>query len=273
LEWIQVELVKKKQSIEAEEEELSIKRDNLIDEYTEKIPLSDGSLIKITPDGSIEHIDSQGEELGYYPPGSDFIINEDTGKIEIQTPDGTKTFSLDEIFDEPFVVTEGSIETETAEIPDWIKNNAKWWADGAIDDKSFTNGIEYLIKEEIITSSELEAKYQTSNYLKLNSDQFVLPNEGSKTEVILSGHIEDYIGGNDVFIIIEKPDGTEAHKTAPITGSDFTLTMFVSSTSQTGEYHMKTKFLGKIFDSISFVVTDGSIETGAAEILLQVLMM
>ena len=32
-------------------------------------------------------------------------------------------------------------------IPDWIKNNAGWWADGQIDDNSFVEGIQFLIKE------------------------------------------------------------------------------------------------------------------------------
>ena len=37
-----------------------------------------------------------------------------------------------------------------AVIPSWIKNNAGWWADGAIDDSSFVQGIQYLIKEGIM---------------------------------------------------------------------------------------------------------------------------
>lgn len=35
-------------------------------------------------------------------------------------------------------------------IPSWIKNNAGWWADGAIDDDSFVQGIQFLIKEGIM---------------------------------------------------------------------------------------------------------------------------
>ena len=36
---------------------------------------------------------------------------------------------------------------QDSEIPAWIKNNAGWWADGQIDDLSFLQGIQYLIKE------------------------------------------------------------------------------------------------------------------------------
>ena len=38
----------------------------------------------------------------------------------------------------------------TATIPDWIKTNAGWWADGVLDDDSFLNGIIYLINNGII---------------------------------------------------------------------------------------------------------------------------
>jgi len=35
-------------------------------------------------------------------------------------------------------------------IPNWIRNNADWWAQGAIGDSDFVSGIQYLIKEEIM---------------------------------------------------------------------------------------------------------------------------
>ena len=40
-----------------------------------------------------------------------------------------------------------------ADVPDWIKNNAGWWADGQIPDSAFIDGIEYLIKDGIIRIS------------------------------------------------------------------------------------------------------------------------
>jgi len=35
-------------------------------------------------------------------------------------------------------------------IPDWVRNNADWWSDGAITDNDFASGIEFMIKEKII---------------------------------------------------------------------------------------------------------------------------
>lgn len=37
-----------------------------------------------------------------------------------------------------------------AQIPSWIKNNARWWSNGLISDKEFVNSIQYLISEKII---------------------------------------------------------------------------------------------------------------------------
>lgn len=39
---------------------------------------------------------------------------------------------------------------EKPPVPKWVKSNAKWWSDGQIDDKTFTNGIGFLISEKII---------------------------------------------------------------------------------------------------------------------------
>ncbi len=36
-------------------------------------------------------------------------------------------------------------------IPGWIKSNAGWWAEGAIDDDTFVQGIQFLIKEGIMS--------------------------------------------------------------------------------------------------------------------------
>ena len=35
-------------------------------------------------------------------------------------------------------------------VPDWVKNNAGWWATDQIKDADFLNGIEYLIKKDIL---------------------------------------------------------------------------------------------------------------------------
>jgi len=57
-----------------------------------------------------------------------------------------------------------SMKTETKTIPMWVKNNAKWWSEGVVDDKSFVNGIQYLVEQKIILIPNLSAKSNiTSN--------------------------------------------------------------------------------------------------------------
>ena len=42
------------------------------------------------------------------------------------------------------------MDSPTVIIPQWIKNNAGWWADGSIDDTSFVQGIQYMIQKGIM---------------------------------------------------------------------------------------------------------------------------
>ena len=39
-------------------------------------------------------------------------------------------------------------------VPGWVKNNAEWWVNNQIDDKTFVDGIQFLINEEIIKMDE-----------------------------------------------------------------------------------------------------------------------
>jgi len=41
-------------------------------------------------------------------------------------------------------------------VPEWVKNTAGWWATDQIDDSSFLQGIQYLIKEGIMVIPSTE---------------------------------------------------------------------------------------------------------------------
>ena len=49
----------------------------------------------------------------------------------------------------PIVINRISTNEEIS-IPDWIRNNALWWSEEQIDDNTFIQGIEYMIKNKII---------------------------------------------------------------------------------------------------------------------------
>ena len=58
--------------------------------------------------------------------------------------------SLSIVFMLVFFIPNSFAQSDTSSIPSWIKNNAGWWADGTIDDDSFIQGIQFLIKEGIL---------------------------------------------------------------------------------------------------------------------------
>ena len=58
-------------------------------------------------------------------------------------------------------------------IPDWIRNNAKWWSDGTIGDSDFISGIQYLITNHIlgvpVTHQESGDSEEIPSWIKTNA--------------------------------------------------------------------------------------------------------
>jgi hypothetical protein len=72
------------------------------------------------------------------------IIVEIDGILFQPIPPETAIFSLN-------VGTSSNQTGGTIQIPSWVKTNAKYWHDGSIDDSTFAQGIQYMIKQGIIT--------------------------------------------------------------------------------------------------------------------------
>jgi hypothetical protein len=53
-------------------------------------------------------------------------------------------------------------QNNEVEIPNWVKNNARWWASEQIGDQAFVSSIQYLIEQGIIQIPELP-KSNTKN--------------------------------------------------------------------------------------------------------------
>lgn len=64
-----------------------------------------------------------------------------------------------------FDVTEETYEK--IQIPNWIKVNAKWWAEGKITDADFVRGIEHLIKQGMIRISETASSSGSSQEIPI----------------------------------------------------------------------------------------------------------
>ena len=66
-----------------------------------------------------------------------------------------------------------SVSSVSAEVPSWIKNNAGWWADGTIDDDSFIQGIQFLVKEGVMkippTTQGVSSTNEIPSWIKNNA--------------------------------------------------------------------------------------------------------
>ena len=102
-----------------------------------------------------ENSETPGTYYGdYTPPEAGFAKIHIYGKI-----DGSEF----EATFHPEKVEENTKTDETVSIPDWIRNNAKWWAEGQIDDNTFVQGLQYLIKNHILNVPATEQQTSSSN--------------------------------------------------------------------------------------------------------------
>jgi Tfp pilus assembly protein PilF len=75
----------------------------------------------------------------------------------------------------PYTATEKPNEIQqNPAIPEWIKNNAKWWSLTQISDQDFAQGIEYLVQQGIIQvpenqSSEGDSESELPSWLRKNA--------------------------------------------------------------------------------------------------------
>lgn len=73
----------------------------------------------------------------------------------------------------PEKVAENTQPNEEILIPDWIRNNAKWWSEGTIGDSDFTSGLQYLIKNNIlnvpVTQQETTGSQEIPSWIKNNA--------------------------------------------------------------------------------------------------------
>ncbi len=91
-------------------------------------------------------------------------------------------------------------------VPDWIKNNAGWWADGTVDDTTFLNGITYLLENEIINvsseSKAIDVDTLTIGFIPVEKADELTP-KAQALEVFLENEL-----GVDVEIVV--PSGYES---------------------------------------------------------------
>jgi len=80
---------------------------------------------------------------------------------------GTKTLTISNLglIPEPLQKTESIVDSTLKvkeKVPGWIKNNAKWWADGQIGESDFVSGLQFMVKEKIIDIPDLPPQASTT---------------------------------------------------------------------------------------------------------------
>jgi len=88
--------------------------------------------------------------------GIEFLVNTDVIRV---SPTDMPEKSL-----------ENNVNQGKAKIPLWIKNNAKWWADGIISEREFVLAIEYLLNKNIISVAKSDASIPNVDEFSDGSD-------------------------------------------------------------------------------------------------------
>ncbi len=141
-------------------------------------------------------------------------------------------------------------------IPVWIKNNAKWWSTGEIDDKSFINGIQFLIDNFILEIPVSSEEYVSTfvKFFKVDKYNYQLPTSSfTTTDIRISGSLDEYSDGYRAALEIKRPDG-EIEKFRPLVAhGEFNHIYKIKSNSPTGQYEINGEYdyhkikLGTIF--------------------------
>ena len=123
-------------------------------------------IITIKPDSSTTVSTIQPASSGNFQIPLTFDNQSPKGEYSIELVYRDRTVSYQSIKywveDEFSIKPVQNSEKQYTPVPLWVKNNAKWWSEGLVDDKSFVNGIQYLIENKIILIPNLSAKTQTT---------------------------------------------------------------------------------------------------------------
>jgi len=147
------------------------------------------------------------------------------------------------------------------EIPSWIKNTAGWWAEGSITDEDFVKGVEFLIKEGIISIPSSQDNDPSSEDQINSEGAFELPKYKQTTGIEISGIVDDYKKGTDVQVVITKPDGvTEEHRVIASKDGHFMDSYELDHSAEIGIYQISVQYRSAEVELRSFEVVEEFLE-------------
>jgi hypothetical protein len=145
---------------------------NILDVFLKNKPMAVSYEISLVSNGktidSTSGISTDFKELN----SVEFFIPEDvSGPVTVQfdnlADNGLARVGL------PVIVNRVDSSHEIS-IPDWVRNNAAWWAAGQIVDSDFVSGIEFMIKEGIIqvppTEKQEGSEAEIPDWVRNNAD-------------------------------------------------------------------------------------------------------
>jgi len=111
-----------------------------------------------------------------------------------------------------------TVSAQTSDVPDWVKNNAMWWAEGKISEQEYLDAIKFLIDNQIIkvqtfspvlTESKNSFDSPDENFLEAIQVQF---SSGDLTETITMDTFSKFNSGQNVTLIDQlKEVGIESY--------------------------------------------------------------
>jgi len=144
------------------------------------------------------------------------------------------------------------VSSQQATIPDWIKNNAMWWASDQIPDSAFLQGIQFLIKEGIMVipsteTSESSQSQEVPTWIKNTAGWWA---EDKISEVEFVNAIEYLIKHG----IITVNDGSScANDLSEIFGDSNAMVQDICDLHESSEYSELVPFIEKSnFNSLGF---------------------
>jgi len=122
---------------------LNVKVTGKIFDYVDETEIA---FLVLWPNGETKEFSVFGERTGDFK-----------ARIPIRDDYPTGVYEVNTIYDNEFFGKESFVlkKYSKKQIPAWVKNNAKWWAEGNIGESDFVGGIQHLIKEKIIDIPDL----------------------------------------------------------------------------------------------------------------------
>lgn len=148
------------------------------------------SSIAIDSIGNLYIADTKNYRIQKFDPNGKFLTSWGSfgiGSGQFKEPVGIAIDSKDSVYvvdkTNNAVQKFASFVPDEIVIPEWIRNNAKWWSQGIISDSDFVGGIQHMIKQKIIRIPEGESVIIDSN---VSIPSWVKVNAGSWSDKKIS---------------------------------------------------------------------------------------